>query len=87
MNLITPKYVKTPIINGAPDVKLKGDEMHIENYLVFTAPELSTYYQIIEGMCPMDDTLYSVKLEGRFVQSIFKPGERLTVKNRQLQGK
>lgn len=61
--------------------------MHIENYLVFTTPEASSYYSMVEGMCPMDDTLYDVIINGRGVQSIFRPGERLTVKNRQLQGK
>lgn len=84
--MINPVYVEVPTIDGVHDVKLKGNEMHIENYLVFTAPELSAYYSIIAGMCPIDDTLYFVKLEGRFVKSIFREGERLTVKNRQIAG-
>lgn len=82
--MIVPMYRETPIINGVPDTALKGNEMHIENYLVFTSIALQQYYEAIEAYCPMDDVLYSVVIEGRYVQSIFKPGERLTVKNRKI---
>lgn len=50
--MITPKYVKTPIINGAPDVKLKGDEMHIENYLVLQLLNFQHTIRLLKACVP-----------------------------------